>query len=150
MNLINSAGNFNNFTLDDTVIAGIRLASGSNPGEFSNVVLTNAPTPYELEGQNLTPTITAGYDFSDATVAKSYIRVLGTLTADMTLDADPLATGSSVWRVPSSLTVPVGIALTITDDAIVKFDLNTILYVDGTLSVTNAGGGPAILTSIRR
>ncbi|MCP4431300.1 MAG: hypothetical protein GY806_10005, partial [Gammaproteobacteria bacterium] len=149
MNLVNSAGNFNNFTLDNTVIAGIRLASGSNPAEFSNVVLTNAVTPYELVGQDLTATITGGYDFSDISVAKSYIRVGGTLLNNMTLTPNPIGAGS-VWRVYSSITVPSAYVLTVEDGAVLKFDLNQILTIDGSLAVGDGDGlgTKAVFTSI--
>ncbi|MCP4045011.1 MAG: hypothetical protein GY732_03370, partial [Gammaproteobacteria bacterium] len=149
MNLVNSAGNFNNFTLDNTVIAGIRLASGSNPAEFSNVVLTNAVTPYELVGQDLTATITGGYDFSDISVAKSYIRVGGTLLNNMTLTPNPIGAGS-VWRVYSSITVPSAYVLTVEDGAVLKFDLNQILTIDGSLVVGDGDGlgTKAVFTSI--
>lgn len=149
LNLINSSGNYNNINLNNTAIAGIRLAGGSNPAEFSNIVLTNALTPYELVGQNLTSTIISGYDFSDASVNKSYILLNGSLLANMTLGVDPLLTGSSVWRVNENVTIPAGITLTVTDDAVVKFDLGKLIYVDGSFLVTSAGGGPALFTSIR-
>ncbi|MCP4091320.1 MAG: tandem-95 repeat protein, partial [Gammaproteobacteria bacterium] len=157
MNLINSAGNYNNISINNLSIAGIRLASSTNPVEFSNVVLTNAITPYELVGQNLTATIIAGYDFDDVSVAKSYIRVLGSLLGDMTLTSDPLGTGNSVWHVTSTITVPAAYTLTVNDGAVLKFGLNTYLYVDGTLITGDPTGGgdgagvgtKAMFTSIR-
>lgn len=150
MILNNATGSYNEITMDVINTAGLQLLNASNPTAFSNVVLTNAPTPYELVGQNLTATIIGGYDFSDASVAKSYIRVNGNLLADTTLDEDPLNTGSSVWRVNSSLTVPSGITLTVTDGAVLKFDLGQSVFVNGTLAITDTGSGAtAILTSIR-
>ncbi len=150
MILNNASGVYNNINMDATQTAGLQLLNASAPTVFNNVVLTNASTPYELVGQTLNPTITGGYDFSDPSVSKAYIRINGNILADMTLTADPLNTGSSAWRVNSSITIPAGVAMTIHDDAIVKFDLNTYLYVNGTLTVADTGSGlPAILTSIR-
>jgi calcineurin-like phosphoesterase len=155
LQLNNSAGSFRNITMNNTVIAGMRLENASNPLVFSNIVLTNADTPYELVGQNLTPTITAGYDFSAPSVLKNYIRVLGSFPADMTLTPDPLNTGgtglASVWRVPGDITVPAGVTLTIDDGAIVKFDLSRIVFVNGSLVIGDgvAGGVQSILTSTR-
>lgn len=150
MILNNATGSYNNIAMDTTNTAGLQLLNASDPTVFNNIVLTNASTPYELVGQNLTVAITGGYDFSDASVNKSYIRVNGNLLADTTLDQDPLNTGSSVWRVNSSLTVPAGITLTVTDGAVLKFDLGQSVFVNGTLTVTDTGSGAAaVLTSIR-
>ncbi|MCP4274751.1 MAG: tandem-95 repeat protein, partial [Gammaproteobacteria bacterium] len=151
MYLNNAGGNYNNITIDNTALAGIRLGSASNPAVFSDIVLTNATTPYELVGQNLTSAIIAGYDFSDASVTKSHIRLNGSLLADMTLGPDPLNNGgNSVWRITSTLTVPAARTLTVQDGAVLKFDASLIMYVYGTLIVGDGDGlgTNAVFTSI--
>jgi hypothetical protein len=160
LSLSNSDGNFNNFTLDNTSIAGIRLG-GSNPAQFTNVTLTNAPTPYEFNGQDIASitAINVGYDYSDPSVAKSHVRIGGgTLTANQTFAPDPLdaiathgLVDPSVYRVISSITVPTGVTLTVDDGAIVKFDVGTSLIVNGSLTIGDGinGGAKAVLTSIR-
>ncbi|MBC8212500.1 MAG: tandem-95 repeat protein [Gammaproteobacteria bacterium] len=157
MQLNNSDGRFRGISMTNTLIAGLRLENASVPAVFSNVTLTNAPTPYELAGQDLTPIIIGGYDFTSPSVSKNYIRILGTFPANMTLTPDPLninpsGTGlDSVWRVTSTITIPAGVTLSINDGAIVKFDLNQLLSVTGSLTIGDGDGvGPqSVLTSFR-
>ena len=153
--LRNSDGNIRNITINNSTLAGVKLASASNPAVFSNVVLTNASSPYELEGQNLSQTIIDGYDYSDPSVTRKFIRLTGTLLEDMTLTPDPIGT-DSVWYIPSNVTVNAGITLAINDGAVVKFAASTYLYITGNLTIGDpdglgdgAGiGTKAVLTSI--
>ncbi|MDJ0881947.1 MAG: Ig-like domain-containing protein, partial [Gammaproteobacteria bacterium] len=150
------AGNYNNINIDSVVTAGLLLQAAADPAVFDDVVLTNAFTPYELGGQTITSTISSGYDFSDPSVTKEYIRVGGSLLADTVFTADPLdaiatygLSEPSIWRVISSLTVPALVTLTVDDGAIVKFDGNHSLNVNGSLIVGDGdGSGPnAVFTS---
>jgi len=151
LSLLNSNGIFNNFAFSNPTIAGLLLNGSSAPTTFNNIVLTNAPSPYELVGSSISPTIIAGYDFTDVSVIKTHARVRGTLGGNLTLSADPLGSGNSVYLVSSSITIPSGIALTINDGAILKFAASTRLTVNGSLVIGDGDGlgTKAILTSFR-
>jgi hypothetical protein len=150
LNLNGSTGNFRNFTSNNISIAGLLLQGGTDPVVFSNMVLTNAPTPYELVGSSITPTINAGYDFSDASVAKTHVRIGSTFTGDMDLAPDPLGLGS-VYRVVANIIVNTGTTFSIQDGVIIKFDLNTSLTVNGDLAIGDGDGAgtDVVLTSFR-
>jgi len=141
-------GNFRNITLDAMSLAGVGMTNASTPAVFSNINLTNAPTPFELRGQNLSATVLAGLSY-DNSVATRFIRINGAFNDDMTLNADPLSSGDSVWYVSDHITVNSGATLTVTEAAVIKFELDKYLLINGALDVTNSGGNRALFTSIR-
>ncbi|MCP4277701.1 MAG: hypothetical protein GY779_15245, partial [Gammaproteobacteria bacterium] len=158
-------GSYANLTLDGASTSSIYISGAADPTlgwDDNSIILTNAPSPYtiqtELPGSiGLLGTADLGYNVGSSSFTGSYITLgstSGTLTlGTSTLVVDPLNTGTntSVYRVISHVTVGSGSTLTVEDGAIVKFNANLSMYVDGTLIVGDGDGlgANAVFTSIQ-
>ncbi len=142
-----ATGSYENIAIDGSNVAAISLSSNSLPTNFANINVTGTTTPFNIGGQSLPANVFAGTSIASA--PDMSIRYSGTVVADAVLGADPLGTGTSVWNIAGTVTVNAGVVLTVTDNAILKFDPNIIMYVYGTLDVVSTPSNEAIFTSIK-
>jgi len=131
-------GKYDHITINNTTSSSLFMSGVNNPTPWDDatIVLNNSPSPWTLR-TNLPATVgTLGSGSTDlgysagTLLTENYVQMNNSLS-DMTLVADPLNAGS-VWRVDTSVTIPAGVTLSVNDGAIIKFDLNQTLFVDGT------------------
>ena len=119
-------GSFSNMNLDGATVASIYLGTTATMSlwDDATIILTNAPAPFQVVSTfpasvGALGTTDLGYNTTSSTITENYISISGTL-ANLTMMRDPLNTGSSVWRVIAHTTIPSGVTLAISDDAIYK------------------------------
>ncbi len=151
-----ASGSYANLALDGASLGAIS-AMLPNPTAWddASIVMTNAPTPYRLFSNipavmGTLGTATPGYTVGGAgNLGERYIRIDSDFAIeDLTLTADPLGTGSSVWYAANTVTIPTGRQMTIPASSILKLELGARLDVTGSLVVSGTAGNEAYLTSI--
>ena len=141
-------GSYSSLVLDGATVSSFYVSNGAAPTLFdgASITLGNSPSPYTLIGMAMPAQITSY--LSGAGLVENYAILRGTLIADLTLSADPLGTGSSVWYMSSDLIVPVGITMTLEDNTVVK-STGVQLIVNGSLNSTATAGSEAYFTSFK-
>ncbi|MCP4047790.1 MAG: hypothetical protein GY732_17590, partial [Gammaproteobacteria bacterium] len=145
-------GDYDYITLSTATASSLYFTNDAAPtnwaldsGSGGGITLNEAPSPATFAGM----TIPANFSYTAGTnLIEDYVRLVGSILSNMTIGADPLANGRSVWYVTSSVTIPGGTTLTVTDDAILKFGDNINMEVSGSLVVNATTGNEAIFTSI--
>ncbi|MCP4090146.1 MAG: hypothetical protein GY746_10180, partial [Gammaproteobacteria bacterium] len=155
-------GVYDNITVSNASGSAFYISGTTNPAawEDASIIINDSPSPWRIlslfpSSIGVLGTADLGYTAGTGSIP-NHLEVSGTISNTL-LVADPMNTGNSVWHVPTTLTIPAGVTLTIDDGAVLKFGLNTYLYVDGTLITGDPTGGgdgagvgtKAMFTSIR-
>ena len=148
----NGVATFASNTFDNASYAAVQLinTTAGNVHIDSSNTIQNAAAPYA---------ITQGFPAADvyatlntASIADPYsINLQGTFTnTNSILIADPLGTGSSVYRVVANVNIANGARMQIDPYAVLKFNNTKGLFVNtgGTLDVYGSPTAPVIFTTV--
>jgi hypothetical protein len=147
------SGSYADLVLSGASLSALYFQNDVTPTiwDSATIILDNSPSPYTLFGTNLPSiaTIPISYSVGSAALIQDFVRLYGSLTTDLTLNANPLGLGTYYLVTQTNLTVPSTRTFTVQEGAILKFDASRFLQVQngGLLLVNGTSANPVIMTS---